>query len=122
MQIAISLNLANRFMRFAQGKILGRGCLAMKPDSGNRSRNVGPTARVAPELYYCAESDTLFIDLPSSSQPVTYLQPIQLTVAARIAPDGRLVGLMLRSLSQMSNQPVSHSGGIPDGMPGRSRK
>jgi hypothetical protein len=72
--------------------------------SAQRSVNSTANPRIAPELHYCVESDILFIDLPDDSQPITSLQPIQLTAAARIAPDGRIVGLMLRSLSQMGKE------------------
>jgi hypothetical protein len=72
--------------------------------SAQRSVNSTANSRIAPELHYCVESDILFIDLPDDSQPITSLQPIQLTAAARIAPDGRIVGLMLRSLSQMGKE------------------
>ncbi len=93
----------------------------MNPNSANRSTNTRAGARVAPELHYCAESDILFIDLPTGSEPITCLQPIRLTAAARISPDGRIVGLMLRSLSQMVNQRVSHSEVVCDRSSGRHR-
>jgi hypothetical protein len=72
--------------------------------SAQRNINSTPSPRIPPELRYCAESDILFIDLPNDSQPITLVQPIQLTAAARIAPDGRIVGLMLRSLAQMGKE------------------
>jgi len=75
----------------------------MSRDTATRSSTTTVAPGAAPELHYSPESDVLFIDWSHRSEPITCSQSIRLTASAQISPDGRIVGLMLRSLSEISH-------------------